>query len=89
MLTMWHLLYAKVGADFADKRQLLGRYHSWTQAAEFSFLVLVIHLDYVWWSGGIAPSFLTWALDGGKWSASCPGHFTHMETGPAIHWIGG
>jgi hypothetical protein len=29
-------------------------------------------------SGGIAPPFLTLALDLGKWSASCPGRFTVM-----------
>jgi hypothetical protein len=27
---------------------------------------------------------MTWALDVGEWSASCPGHFT-----PSTHWIGG
>jgi hypothetical protein len=27
-------------------------------------------------SGGAVPPFLTSALDGGEWSASCPGHFT-------------
>jgi hypothetical protein len=27
----------------------------------------------------MAPSFLTSTLDGGKWSASCPGHFTSWE----------
>jgi hypothetical protein len=33
---------------------------------------------------GIAPSFLTSALDGGELSASRPGHFT-----PDTNWIGG
>jgi hypothetical protein len=43
-----------------------------------------------WGSGGIAPIHsLTSALDGGEWSASCPGHFTPRETAPGIHWIGG
>jgi len=32
---------------------------------------------------------LTSALDGGEWSASCPGHFTHRERAPGTHWIGG
>jgi hypothetical protein len=32
---------------------------------------------------------LTLALDGGEWSASCPGHFTPRERAPGIHWIGG
>jgi hypothetical protein len=29
-----------------------------------------------WGSGGIALRYLTSALDGGEWSASCPGRFT-------------
>jgi hypothetical protein len=29
------------------------------------------------------------ALDGGKWSAYCPGRFTPRERAPGTHWIGG
>jgi len=29
------------------------------------------------------------ALDGGEWSASCPGRFTPRERAPGTHWIGG
>jgi hypothetical protein len=43
----------------------------------------------VWGSGGIAPPFLTSALDGDVWSASCPGRFTPSEIVPGAHWIGG
>jgi hypothetical protein len=32
---------------------------------------------------------LTSLLDGGKWSASRPGHFTPRERAPGTHWIGG
>jgi hypothetical protein len=32
---------------------------------------------------------LTSALDGGEWSASCPGHFTSRERAPGTHWLGG
>jgi hypothetical protein len=32
-----------------------------------------------WWSGDIAPPFLTSAKDGGEWSASCSGRFTPGE----------
>jgi hypothetical protein len=32
---------------------------------------------------------LTSALDGGEWSASCPGRFTPREKAPGTHWIGG
>jgi hypothetical protein len=28
------------------------------------------------------------ALDGGEWSASCPGCFTPRERAPGTHWIG-
>jgi hypothetical protein len=34
-------------------------------------------------SGGIAPLFLTLALDGGEWSPSRPGRFI-----PGTNWIG-
>jgi hypothetical protein len=37
-----------------------------------------------WGSGGIAPPFLTSALDGGDWSASRLGRFTR-----GVHRIGG
>jgi hypothetical protein len=33
--------------------------------------------------------FLTSALAGGEWSASCPSHFTPGERAPCTHWIGG
>jgi hypothetical protein len=36
-------------------------------------------------SGGIAPLFLTAALNGGKWSASRPDRFT---AGNTVHWTG-
>jgi hypothetical protein len=42
-----------------------------------------------WGSGGIAPPFLTSALDGGEWSASRPYRFTPGERAPGTHWIGG
>jgi hypothetical protein len=42
----------------------------------------------VWGGGGIAPTFLTSALDGGEWSASCPSHFIPGERAPT-NWIGG
>jgi hypothetical protein len=32
---------------------------------------------------------LTLALNGGEWSASCPGCFTPRERAPGTHWIGG
>jgi hypothetical protein len=33
--------------------------------------------------------FLTSALAGGEWSASCPGRFTPGERATGTHWIGG
>jgi hypothetical protein len=43
----------------------------------------------VWKAGGIAPLFLTSALDTSKWSASLPGRFIPGERAPGTHWIGG
>jgi hypothetical protein len=40
-------------------------------------------------SGGIAPPFLTSALDGGAGSASQPDRLTPGERAPSIHWIEG
>jgi len=34
-------------------------------------------------------AFLTLAIDGGEWSASCPSCFTYGERASSIHWIGG
>jgi hypothetical protein len=39
-------------------------------------------------SGGIAPPFLTSALDGGKWSASRPRLCIFGETALGTHWTG-
>jgi hypothetical protein len=41
-----------------------------------------------WGSEGIASPFLTSALVGGEWSASCPYHFTPREGVPGTHWRG-
>jgi hypothetical protein len=43
----------------------------------------------VWGSGGIAPPFLTSALNGGEWSASRPCRFTPGERKHGTYWIGG
>jgi hypothetical protein len=40
-------------------------------------------------SGGIAPSSLTSALNGGEWSALRTGRFTSGETAAGTHCIGG
>jgi hypothetical protein len=42
----------------------------------------------MWGSGGIAPQFLTSALDGGEWLASRPGHFPPGEIAPSNYWTG-
>jgi hypothetical protein len=47
------------------------------------------HHEDVWGSGGMAPPFLTWALDRGEWLASHLCHFTPGESAPDTHWIGG
>jgi hypothetical protein len=43
----------------------------------------------IWGSGGIAPPFLTSALDGGEWSTSHPCCFTPGETALGTHCVGG
>jgi hypothetical protein len=40
-------------------------------------------------SGGIAPPFLTLALDEGEWSGSRSCRFTPGERASDTHWIGG
>jgi hypothetical protein len=40
-------------------------------------------------SGGIVHAFLTSALYGGEWSASCYGRFIPRERAPGTHWTGG
>jgi hypothetical protein len=45
--------------------------------------------EYIWGSGGIAPPFLTSALDEGEWSASRPWRSTPGERAPCTHWTGG
>jgi hypothetical protein len=42
----------------------------------------------IWGSEGIAPPFLTPALDGGEWSDSRPDRFTLEEGTPGTHWLG-
>jgi hypothetical protein len=59
--------------------------NSWTQRASMltagTITILLkafsdsILTEYIWGSGGIAPPFLTTALDGNEWLASCPGRF--------------
>jgi hypothetical protein len=44
-------------------------------------MCLISHVD-IWESGGIAPPFLTSALDEGEWSVSRPGLFIPGEIDP-------
>jgi hypothetical protein len=43
---------------------------------------VVLSYEDVWGSGGIAPSFLTSALEKGEWSDSRPGRFIRREKAP-------
>jgi hypothetical protein len=47
------------------------------------------HLEDVPVNRGIAPSFLTSALDRGEWSASQTTRITPGERAPGTHWMGG
>jgi hypothetical protein len=49
----------------------------------------VLRHEDIWSNGGIAPPFLTSALDGGEWSASRPCCFTTGEIAPGTHWVRG
>jgi hypothetical protein len=41
-----------------------------------------------WGNGGLAPPFMTLALDGGEWSAACLCCFMPRERCPSTHRIG-
>jgi hypothetical protein len=43
----------------------------------------------VWGTKGIAPPFLTSALDGGEWSVLRSGRVNPGETAPDFLWMGG
>jgi hypothetical protein len=58
----------------------------WSDVKVKLSLTLIEH--HAWGSGGIAPPFLTRALDGGEWSASRPCHFTPGERAP-LDTLGG
>jgi hypothetical protein len=45
-------------------------------------------MDGIWKSGGIAPPFLTSALDGGEWSASRPLRVALRDIAPVVRCIG-
>jgi hypothetical protein len=45
-------------------------------------------MNMYWGSGGIAPQFMTSALDGEEWWASRLGRFTPRGKDPGTHWIG-
>jgi hypothetical protein len=52
-------------------------------------VIIKKHMKTYWGSGSIAPPFLTSALDGGEWLASCLCRFTPGEGACGTHWIGG
>jgi hypothetical protein len=53
------------------------------------FINFAICHEDIWGSGGIAPPFLTSALDRGEQSASHSGSFIPRERAPGTHWIEG
>jgi hypothetical protein len=50
---------------------------------------MTLHHEDLWGSGGIAPPFMSLALDRDDVSASRAYSFTTRERTPGIHWIGG
>jgi hypothetical protein len=48
-------------------------------------------MEAYWGNGGIASLIVTSALDGGEWSALCPGRITPRESSwyPLDRWMGG
>jgi hypothetical protein len=71
---------------------LLWRCRIWETIKKWSYpctQLIKHHAMNTWRSGGTAPPFLTSTLDGGEWSASCPGCFTPGERSPGTHFIGG
>jgi len=45
------------------------------------------HAMKTWGGNGVQlHTFLTLVLDGGEWSASCPGLYTSGERAPGTHW---
>jgi hypothetical protein len=67
-------------------------YHKKVKEKIKLFLYLINYAlfhKHIWGSGGIAPTFLTSALDEGVWSASRSYRFTPGERLPGTHWTGG
>jgi hypothetical protein len=59
----------------------------WTEKVEGKVVRVLNYAprhEDVWGSVGVAPPFLTSALDVGEWSGTRPSRFT-----PGMHWIGG
>jgi hypothetical protein len=56
--------------------------------AKLSLCLIKHHGMKTYGGGGVAPPFLTSALDGSEWSASRPCRFTPGERAPGTHWIG-
>jgi hypothetical protein len=69
--------------DFA--RILVPLYQSIAQCMQVKVKLPVFHEDM---SGGIARTYLTSAVDGGEWSASCPGCLDSNERAPGIGGLG-
>jgi hypothetical protein len=85
-ITGWHRAVSVFGISFPFPTYT----HTWIKVKLSLCLInsALCHED-ICGTGGIAPPFLTSALDGGEWSASRTCHFTPGEKAPGTHWIGG
>jgi hypothetical protein len=59
------------------------------QKGKLSLCLITHYAMMIWGSGGIAPPFLTQAVDGGELTASRPGRFTSPEIALGTHRKGG
>jgi hypothetical protein len=82
--TYVNIFGAFIGAINSSDCRLL-----WSNDLKLSLCLIKHVTTKTWGSGGIAPPFLTSALDGGEWPVSNPDRFTPRKMAPGPHWIGG
>jgi hypothetical protein len=78
---------------FGLKTEKAAKVHKGCRAPDRYYIILVkVKLNIPWtrmWEWRYSSIFLNLALDGGEWSASCPGRFTPYDRPSGTHWTGG